>query len=187
MLDVVWPRCSLREHLLFLKNSFTKSYQLHWNHDIRNAFIMKTLVDIGAPVYTFFSCFVGEWVSYQLIGVFLGFAKTIVGLLLCVMWVLFSVFSVFLVRYLVTVTKVSTCWVNSTSRQEVKRLGISDHYRRRRLSRRLPTYPSPKFLLVLFSFHFPTKRGKGHIQSCWGKFLPPTSLMKALGDCIWWK
>ena len=27
--------------------------------------------------------------------VFLGFAKTIVGLLLCVMWVLFSVFSVF--------------------------------------------------------------------------------------------
>ena len=56
---------------------------------------MKTLVDIGAPVYTFFSCFVGEWVSYQLIGVFLGFAKTIVGLLLCLMWVLFSVFSVF--------------------------------------------------------------------------------------------
>lgn len=97
MLDVVWPRCSLREHLLFLKNSFTKSYQLHWNHDIRNAFIMKTLVDVGAPVYTgtFFSCFVGEWVSYQLIGVFLGFAKTIVGLLFCVMWVLFSVFSVF--------------------------------------------------------------------------------------------
>ena len=38
-----------------------------------------------------------------------------------------------------------------------KRLAISDRYRRRRLRRRLPTYPSRKFLLVLFSFHFPTK------------------------------
>lgn len=56
---------------------------------------MKTLVDTGAPVYTFFSCFVGEWVSHQLIEMFLGFAKTIVGLLLCLLWVLFSVFSVF--------------------------------------------------------------------------------------------
>ena len=187
MLDVVWPRCSLLEHLLFLKNSFAKSYQLHWNHDICNAFVMKTLVDIGAPVYTFFSCFVGEWVSYQLIGVFLGFAKTIVGLLLCYCGYCSVSFRSFLVHHLVTVTKVSTCWVNSTSRQEVKRLAISDRYRRRRLRRRLPTYPSRKFLLVLFSFHFPTKWGKGHNHSCWGKFLPPTSLMKALGDCIWWK
>lgn len=180
MLDVVWPRCSLREHLLFLKNSFTKSYQLHWNHDIRNAFIMKTLVDIGAPVYTFFSCFEGEWVSYQLIGVFLGFAKTIVGLLLCINVGIVQCLSVFF----------STSF--GDSHQGFNMLGkfnkqAGSQTPRDFLSLSEKETPTPP--LNFFWFYFPSIFLRNEARVTFivaeGNSCPPTSLMKALGDCIW--
>ena len=50
------------------------------------------------------------------------------------------------------VTEISTCWLNTTSRCGIKKLGVS---------------------LVLFFFYFPLKVARGHILSRRGKSLAP--------------
>ena len=63
------------------------------------------------------------------------------------------------VLYLKDVTKVSSCWAITTSRQGKKHLQWKG------------------FLLFLFFFYFPMKGARGLIHTCssWGKSLAPTS------------
>ena len=60
-----------------------------------------------------------------------------------------------LCSYSRVVTKISSCWVNTTSRQGIKRVGIS--------------------FGSIFFFYFPIKVAGGHSISCQGKSPAPGS------------